>query len=97
VEAAAVDHCKRWAPTYYIKGDKGEVDIALVQGNKMFPVEVKWTRTIRPEALKQVRKYSNGIVLTPAPEIVTETRQNIRLIPLVRFLIHTSERQLIID
>jgi predicted AAA+ superfamily ATPase len=97
VEAVAVDHCKRWAPTYYIKGDKGEVDIALVQGNKMFPVEVKWAQKICPEDLKQVRKYPNGIILTLAGETVTETRQNIRLIPLVRFLVHTSERQLIID
>jgi predicted AAA+ superfamily ATPase len=95
VEAVAVDHCKRWIPTYYIKGDKGEVDIVLVQGNKMYPVEVKWTQHIRPEDIKQVRKYKNGIILTQWGE--NKMLESNPLIPLVRFLIHTSEKQLILE
>ena len=95
VEAVAVDHCKRWVPTYYIKGDKGEVDIAVVQGNKMYPVEVKWTQHIRPEDIKQVRKYKNGIILTQWGE--KKVIESNLLVPLVRFLIHTSEKQLILE
>ncbi|MCP5102165.1 MAG: ATP-binding protein [bacterium] len=94
VEATAVDHCKRWAPTYYIKGAKGEVDIAVVQGNRMYPVEVKWSRNIRPEDLKQIRNYKNGIVLTPMPEI--RTVKDVTFVPFVRFLVHTGAKQLIV-
>lgn len=94
VEAVTVDHCKRWGPTYYIKGKKGEVDIVMVRGNKMYPVEVKWTDRIRIESLKQIQNYKNGIILTPKAEI-RKINNNISL-PLVRFLIHISAEQLII-
>lgn len=94
VEAVAVDHCKRWAPTYYIKGNKGEVDVVVVQDNKMFPVEVKWSRNIRAEDLKQIQGYKNGIVVTPSPE--TRFLKDTAFPPLVRFLIHTDNRRLMI-
>ncbi|NIM18261.1 MAG: AAA family ATPase [Candidatus Aminicenantes bacterium] len=95
IEAAAVDHCKRWAPTYYIKGSKGEVDIVLVQGNSMFPVEVKWTTNIRPEDLKQVQNYKNGIILSPRSE-TTMLKNNV-VLPLTRFLIHTGYHRLLLE
>lgn len=94
VEAITVEHCKRWTPTYYIKGDKGEVDIAMVLGNSMYPVEIKWTDRIRSRDLKQVQKYKNGIILTPRAEI-RKINNNISL-PLIRFLIHISEKHLVI-
>lgn len=95
IEAAAVDHCKRWAPTYYIKGSKGEVDIVLVQGNSMYPVEVKWTMNIRPEDLKQVQNYKNGIILSPRSE-TTMLKNNV-VLPLTRFLIHTGYHRLLLE
>ncbi len=94
VEATAVDHCKRWAPTYYIKGDKGEVDIAIVQGNRLYPVEVKWVRSTRPEDFKEIQRFSNGILLTPGVE--KKILKTTWMIPLVRFLIHVSAGKLVI-
>jgi len=55
-ESCAVTHVRRWFPTFYIKA-AGEVDIAFVNHGRFWPVEVKWTRQIRPEELKQARKY----------------------------------------
>jgi hypothetical protein len=94
VEAVAVDHCKRWAPTYYIKGDKGEVDIAVIQGTRIYPVEVKWVKNIRPEDIKEIQRYPRGIVLNQGME--HGMVKNIYLVPLVRFLIHIGARQLVV-
>lgn len=62
-EACAVTHYRRYYPTYYIKA-KGEVDIAYVDQNRFWPIEVKWTRQLRPKDLKQIAKYANGRILT---------------------------------
>jgi uncharacterized protein len=53
---------RRRFETYYIKAE-GEVDVAYIHQKKFWPVEVKWTSQIRPTDLKQIRKYSNGIIL----------------------------------
>lgn len=58
-EACAVTHVRRFHPTYYIKAE-GEVDIAYIEGKRFHPVEVKWTRQLRPKDLKQIAKYGNG-------------------------------------
>lgn len=58
-EACAVAHVRRRHPTYYIKA-KGEVDIAYVHRGAFHPVEIKWTRQIRPADLKQVVKYPHA-------------------------------------
>ena len=94
VEAITVDHCKRRFPTYYIKGKKGEVDIALVLNQRMYPIEIKWTDRLRNEELKQIQKYENGIILTPKAQL-RRIDNNISL-PLVRFLIHISSKQFVI-
>ncbi len=62
VETSAVTHFKRYFPTYYIKAE-GEVDIAYVDRNRFWPVEVKWTNQIRPKDLKQLLKYPQGLIL----------------------------------
>jgi len=62
VEACMATHYRRYFPTYYIKG-KGEVDIAYVDQIRFWPVEIKWTRQIRPQDLKQIAKYRNGRIL----------------------------------
>jgi predicted AAA+ superfamily ATPase len=64
VETIAVAQFKRkFGKIYYIKGNKGEVDIAYLQGETFFPVEIKWTTQLRPEELKQILVYRNGLIL----------------------------------
>jgi len=63
VEACVTTHYRRTFPTYYIKS-KGEVDIAYVDNNQFWPVEVKWSGQLRPKQLKQITKYPNGLILT---------------------------------
>jgi uncharacterized protein len=63
VEASLVTHYRRNYPTFYIKAE-GEVDVAYIDQNRFWPVEVKWTGQIRPKDLKQIAKYSNGRILT---------------------------------
>ena len=62
-EACVVTHYRRYYPTYYIKAE-GEVDVAYVDQNRFWPLEVKWTKQLRPKNLKQIAKYTNGRILT---------------------------------
>ena len=39
-------------------------DIAYINENRFWPVEIKWARQIRSKQLKQIAKYSNGKILT---------------------------------
>jgi predicted AAA+ superfamily ATPase len=85
-ETVAVMHYARWhEKTFYIKGDKGEVDIAYIQGNQFFPVEVKWSRNIRPEELKQIMSYSNGLILGRVQD--TRSIMDVPCVPLIRDLL----------
>lgn len=83
-EACVVTHYARHFPTYYIKA-KGEVDIAYIDKNRFWPVEVKWTRQLRPKQLKQITKYPNSIILTRSKQ--TGNIQGIPTIPLPLALI----------
>ncbi len=65
VESCAVSHFHRHFPTYYIKG-AGEVDIAYVRDKRFWPVEIKWTRQLRPHEFKQASKYRNSVICTRA-------------------------------
>ncbi|OVE72484.1 hypothetical protein BVX93_02135, partial [bacterium B13(2017)] len=85
VEAIVIEHCKRYVPTYYIKGEKGEVDIAIVHNNKMHPIEIKWTNALRPQDLKQIKKYNNGIILTK--QIENKKIDQMNIVSLIRFLL----------
>lgn len=62
-EACVVTHCRRYYPTYYIKA-KGEVDVAYVDEGRFWPLEIKWTRQLRPKDVRQVSKYPNSRILT---------------------------------
>jgi uncharacterized protein len=87
-ETAAVVHvARRHNKTFYIKGDKGEVDIAYVEGNRFYPIEVKWTRQIRQEELKQVMRYRNGLILGRQRE--PSSISGIPCIPLIHYLLAT--------
>lgn len=76
-EACVTTHYRRIFPTYYIKS-KGEVDIAYVDKNRFWPVEVKWSRQLRPKQLKQIKKYPNGLILT-----ISRLRGEIQGIPTI--------------
>jgi predicted AAA+ superfamily ATPase len=87
VETVVASHLRRqFGKTYYIKGAKGEVDVAaLQQGGGFLPVEVKWTRQVRAEDVKQVALYKNGLILSrnSEPCVIGKTR----CIPLIRYLL----------
>jgi len=61
-EATTTGIFRRYFPTYYIKA-KGEVDIAYIHKQRFWPVEIKWTRQLRPHELKQISKYPNARIL----------------------------------
>lgn len=92
VESICIDHCKRFYPSYYISGKKGEVDLALVKENRLVPLEVKWTSQIRQEELKQISLYKNGFILGQTKEMRTIGANTI--IPLIQFLLLISKGRL---
>jgi predicted AAA+ superfamily ATPase len=60
VEACVINHFRRrYEKTFYISA-AGEVDVAYVDQNRFWPIEIKWAQQLRPEALKQIQKYKNG-------------------------------------
>ena len=63
VEACVATHYRRHYPTYYIKAE-GEVDVAYIDANKFWPIEVKWTRQLHAKDLAQVIKYPRAKILT---------------------------------
>ncbi len=69
VEGCAVTHYRRWFPTYFIKGNEGEVDIAYIRDKKFWPVEIKWTKQLHAKDLKQLSKYKNSLLLTQRKEM----------------------------
>ena len=88
VESVCIDHCKRRFPTYYIAGRKGEVDLAVISNGNLLPIEVKWTAQLRPEELKQIALYKNGLILTKGKEI--QVLGNNKTVPLLQFLLQVS-------
>jgi predicted AAA+ superfamily ATPase len=86
VETVAVAHFwRKYGKTYYIKGAKGEVDIAYLQDETFFPVEIKWTTQIRPEELKQVMLYKNSLIL--GRQRTPGRIAHVQTIPLIRYLL----------
>ncbi len=67
VEAAVASHFYRHYPTYYIKAE-GEVDVAYVDSQRFWPIEVKWTSQLREKSLKQIMKYRNGRIWAKTKE-----------------------------
>lgn len=86
VETIAIAAFKRrYGKTYYIKGDKGEVDIAYLKGESFFPVEIKWTTQLRPEDLKQVMVYQNSLIL--GRQRVAAQVAHVPCLPLIYYLL----------
>ena len=79
VEACVTTHFRRYFPTYYIKAE-GEVDVAYVNKKRFWPVEVKWTKQLRPKDLKQIAKYKNGRIYAKVNS--ASTVNNTPIVPL---------------
>ncbi len=58
-ETTVITHFRRKYPTYFISAE-GEVDLAYVDRNKFWPIEIKWTQQLRSKDLKQIAKYKNS-------------------------------------
>jgi predicted AAA+ superfamily ATPase len=67
VEGVIASLCKRTWDSYYIKAE-GEVDIAIVAGKKFYPIEIKYSPTLKRNDLKQILKYPKGIVAYRGPD-----------------------------
>jgi hypothetical protein len=63
VEACVITHYRRYFETYYIKAE-GEVDIAYIDQNRFWPIEIKWTQQLHPKDLKQILKYPNARIFS---------------------------------
>ena len=63
----------------------GQCDIAYLQGGTFFPVEIKWTTQIRPEELKQVMVYPNGLIL--GRQCAPSRIAHVQVAPLIRYLL----------
>lgn len=61
VEAATIAHFRRNRKVFYIKND-GEIDLAYVEKQKIYPIEIKWTSQLRPKDLYHILKYHQGII-----------------------------------
>lgn len=87
-EGCAVTHYRRFYPTFYIKGEEAEVDIAYIHQDKFWPIEIKWTNQIHSKDYKQLAKYRNGIILTKRKE--TSSIGLLPTIPLPLALFHLA-------
>ena len=79
VEACVATHYHRYYPTYYIKA-AGEIDIAYIDKNKFWPIEIKWRNQLRPKDVKQVSKYKNARIFSKTLE--KGMIQNIPIVPM---------------
>jgi hypothetical protein len=52
---------KRKYKTFYIKAE-AEVDLAVIIDRTFYPIEIKYTKSLRKSDLKQILKYKNGII-----------------------------------
>ncbi|MHC4874815.1 MAG: DUF4143 domain-containing protein, partial [Planctomycetota bacterium] len=87
IENVCIGHAKRSFPTYYIKGNKGEVDIVIVRQNGFLPMEIKWTNQLKANGLKQINLYQQGLVLT---KNIIQGPENLTCLPVSKFLLHMS-------
>lgn len=81
VEALVSNQFRRFYPTYYIKAE-GEIDLAYVDNNKFWPIEVKWRNQLRPLDLKQISKYKQGRVFSKTYQANTVNGLSIEPLPL---------------
>lgn len=90
-ESCVVSQFERFYPCFYIKAE-GEVDLAYIDSERFFPIEVKWTSQIRPKDLKQVMKYPNSLILGQQKEESIIRHVPVKHLP--SYLYHMHERKL---
>jgi predicted AAA+ superfamily ATPase len=88
VEACVASHFRRFYPTFYIKAE-GEVDVAYVDKNHFWPIEVKWTTQLRAKELKQIAKYPNGRIWAKTNTMTEMQKVPVEPLPLALFLLNT--------
>jgi predicted AAA+ superfamily ATPase len=79
VEAVVSNQFRRYYPTYYIKDDI-EIDIAYVDQQQFWPIEVKWRNQLRPKDINALTKYKHATVLAKTP--VPNNINGINIFPL---------------
>jgi len=63
VKSVVANQFRRNYPTYYIKAE-GEIDVVYVANKKFFPIEIKWRNQLRPEDLKQIKKFPRARIFS---------------------------------
>lgn len=83
VEASVASHCYRYGKTFYFKG-QGEIDLFWMAGKNIFPIEVKWSKQLRPVDLKMLKQFQNSIILGKGDQ--SGFIENIKVLPVYQFL-----------
>lgn len=83
VEASVASHCYRFGKTFYFKG-QGEVDVIRLVGKTFQAIEIKWSNQLRPNDLKTLKQFKNGLILGKAPQV--GSIDDIQVLPVYRFL-----------
>ena len=91
VEACVIAHYRRYFPTYYIKAE-GEVDVAYVDQDRFWPVEIKWSKQLRPKDLKQIAKYPNGRILSKSRQRGEISGVAVEPLPIALFRLAAGQR-----
>ncbi len=90
VESCVVNQYFPKLPCYYLKAE-GEIDLVIVLGKRFLPVEVKWTRQLRPKDLIQLKKYKTSVLLSRSEE--EALYEGVRMYPLPQFLIDYDDKE----
>jgi predicted AAA+ superfamily ATPase len=61
LEGTFAAHVARRGEVFYLKGH-GEVDVAWLEQRRIQAIEVKWSRQLRPEELKEIRRRGRGVI-----------------------------------
>lgn len=91
IESIVSTHYRRYYPTFYIKGE-GEIDVAYVNNNKFWPIEVKWRNQVRPKDIKQISKYQRACIYSKTNSI--GEINGIPILPLPLALLKIGEQEL---
>jgi predicted AAA+ superfamily ATPase len=89
IEAVVATHFSRFFPTFYIKGSKGEIDVAFVHDGQFEPVEIKWRGRLRPSRNSQIGKYTNGRIWARTHR--PATAEGVPVLPLARELLRLDQ------
>ena len=85
VEGVITSLFNRGRAAYYIKAE-GEVDLALIQGRKIVPIEIKNSLVLNKKDLKQIIKYKQGLIGYAGEAIGSFEHLQVLPIPLLAFL-----------